>query len=124
MANRFTSKLDIIPQGRGRTYVLDRPLVYRSVRYGTLIAPRGFECDLRSIPLGGLGIARPTDYPQAGVIHDWLYHTGRLPREDADRVYLEALLVLGCPAFAARIEWFFLRLFGWRAYRAGGCKSE
>lgn len=115
--NRFLSDLDLIPQGKGRLWVLDSSLRYHSDRHGDFEIPRGFECDLSSIPLGGLGFARPTDWPQAGVLHDWLYRTGCVERGVADDLYREALIACGCSSWVARTRWLALRAFGWHAYQ-------
>ena len=114
--NHFESALILVPQGRGRTWVLSTPLVYYSVKFGEIVVPTGFECDLSSIPRFAWAIAPKTDYPQAGVTHDWLYRGRLMPRADCDAVYREALIVCGSSAWRAWFRWAVLRLFGWSAY--------
>jgi len=113
--NHFESALILIPQGTGRTWVLEAPLVYWSDRFGEIVVPAGFECDLNSIPRLGWVISPKTDYPQAGVIHDWLYRS-KAGRGVADAVYREALVACGCPEWRAYGRWLALRAFGWGAY--------
>ena len=80
-------------------------------------------------------------YTKAAVIHDklyahpWVYVSRldeqlRVSRKEADKIFLEALLVLGCPPKLARFEYRMLRMFGGRAWRKhrsrdiGGVKTE
>jgi hypothetical protein len=114
--NHFETALVLVPQGQGRTWVLDAPLVYHSDRYGTIEVPTGFECDLNSIPRLGWSIAPKTDYPQAGVVHDWLYRGKLRPRGECDAIYREILVETGCPRWRAWGRWLALRAFGWNAY--------
>jgi len=85
--------------------------------------PAGFRTDGASIPrfLWRIcGHPMATRRFPAAVIHDWLYET--LPdlsvsREYADGQYRAALVALGFPAWAARLEWLALRLFGGAAWK-------
>jgi len=54
---------------------------------------------------------------KVAVVHDWLYHTKEIPRYLADRIFLEALLVLGIPRWKAYLFYIVVRLFGWMRWR-------
>lgn len=84
---------------------------------GWVLIPKGFVCDLNSMPRFMWWESTPTDYPQAGATHDWLYWE-QVPKDDADRVYREILLALGMGSFRANARYQALRLFGGPAYRS------
>lgn len=79
--------------------------------------PAGFETDFASIPWGLRNL-----FPALGpwgrpaIIHDWLYATrgeaGRFTRLQADRIFAEAMEVVGVPAWR--------RVLMFRAVRMGG----
>ncbi len=55
-------------------------------------APKGFVSDLASVPRIFWSIFRPDGkYAYAAIIHDWLYWEQVVSREDADRIFLEAM---------------------------------
>jgi len=61
--------------------------------------PGGYVFDGASVPLPFRAIvpmAHP-NYMQAAALHDWMLTTGRYPRAFSDRVFHEALDVLGMP---------------------------
>lgn len=84
--------------------------------------PNSFQFDGASVPLPFrmlVPMAHP-DYIQAAALHDWMLESGRYTRRHCDRVFHEALGVLGMPGFwrgamfvAVRIgaiRWFARRL--------------
>ena len=83
---------------------------------GLLVIPAGFVCDLNSIPRLLWWASPPTDFPEAGVVHDWAYR-GHLERGVADKVYAELLDALGASPARSAGRYMALRLFGWRAYK-------
>lgn len=52
----------------------------------------------------------------AAVIHDLAYETGCLPRELADDVFYEAMIVLGVARWRAWAAWCAVRVFGGKFY--------
>lgn len=111
---RFLSNLILDPLS-GRKWRVVCPLVYSSDIAGILTVPAEFVCDLNSIPRFLWWASTPTDFPEAGVLHDWSYR-GNLPRDVADKVYQEALRALGMSSFRAQLRYRSLRVFGARAY--------
>ena len=70
------------------------PLRFRSVVLDREITvPAGFVSDRESRPTAG-PISGPEMNP-AGVLHDYLYRTHEVSRDEADAVYHEALLSMG-----------------------------
>lgn len=111
----FTSRLAMEPLDRGRRWKLCEPLRYDSDLAGEIVVPAGFECDLNSLPRLAWIVAPKTDYPEAGVVHDWGYR-GEMSRDMADAVYREALIALGAGRARAGFRYVALRLFGRFAY--------
>lgn len=83
---------------------------------GIVTVPAGFICDLNSIPQFLWWESTPTDYPEAGAVHDWLY-AQQVDRAAADAVYREMLLALGMGTVRANARYYALRMFGGIAYR-------
>lgn len=104
---------DSAAEGRG-IWRLRNPLVYQSAVAGRLITvPEGFTTDFASVP------RLPFVYDlfgdaahQAAVVHDYLYSTGELSRETADRVLLEAMAAEGVPAWRRYPMYWAVRAFG------------
>ena len=100
--------------------VLTAEFIYQSDLVGEVFVPLGFETDFASVPrlpfaysfFGGLA-------KKASVIHDFLYRTGKVSRQTADAVFLEAMEASDLNWFRRRSMWAGVRLFGWTAYRKG-----
>ena len=82
---------------------------------GVLEVPAGFITDLNSVPRFWWAVSPATDWPEAAVVHDWMYARQR-PRDEADRVYRELLIHLGMGLKRAEVRYRVLRLLGWYAY--------
>lgn len=100
--------------------VLLAPLVYYSALLADLvIVPTDFVTDYASVPrapltywlFGGIG-------DEAAVVHDFLYEEGKVPRDMADNVYLEALGAMGIPEWQRGLMWAAVRVFGSRRYKS------
>lgn len=119
MAPGFISEFDsrYVGQRDGRpAFRLLAPLVFRSsVLERQVTVPEGFVTDLASVPrwvvayliAGGKAV-------RAAVVHDYLYDTGQVEREQADAVFREAMDIEKDP------EESWLRWAMWAAVRAGG----
>lgn len=82
--------------------------------YGVLVAvPQFFKTDLASVPrlpfiylvVGGVGV-------KASVLHDYLYATGLVSREDADEIFYQALIEDGLSVWRAKMMWTGVRVGG------------
>jgi hypothetical protein len=112
----FLTKLEVTPLP-GRLWLVDEDFVYYSRLLGTTITvPEGFICDLNSIPRPFWIFSPPSDYPEAGTVHDFLYRYKEVPRSQADAVYREALGVLGAGKVRQFIRYWGLRIGGSSAY--------
>ena len=87
---------------------LTEPLIYFD-RYGRkFTVPKGFNCDLASVPRWVRSVATPWNQSaRPGVWHDccyrW-YETWRIPRKEADELYRDALMEEGVARWRAWIQ--------------------
>ena len=115
----FTRKLVVSLEPNGKRWKLEELFEYYTDLLGerkTFTVPAGFETDFASIPKPLLAlpfIRWRHKFNKAAVIHDWLYYTKEVDRKTADRIFLEALLVLGIPRWKAYLFYAAVRLFGW-----------
>lgn len=101
-------------RGGRQLYRVTKPLGYWSDVAKTFISvPKGFITDLASVPklpfvyllLNGVG-----DMP--GVVHDYLYSTGQLPRQVCDEVLKEACMVTGVAGWKVALIYAGVRVGG------------
>ena len=115
----FLDDLDFHLEGpTSKLVVLDAQLRYKASVTKVLMVPVGFICDLASVPK--LFIALAPDWQQSarsGVLHDWLYRTGRLARAAADAMFRAALRSDGVGRFRAWAMYQAVRIGGRRAWR-------
>lgn len=129
MSSSFTAPLTVTQLPTG-DWCIERAVDYWSgceagsepleVRCTTCYSvPAGFVTDFASIPrLLWSIIGHPAGrYAQAAVLHDWLYATTAVSRAEADRIFGEAMQVLGVPSWQRWIMWCGVRLAGFVAYR-------
>lgn len=98
--------------------VSEHPFRYESdIVKRTFTVPVGFYTDFASVPrLGILYAALGDTAHEPAVIHDWLYYTAAVPRDAADAVLLEAMAVIGMPAWRRYPIWWGVRIGGWYAW--------
>jgi hypothetical protein len=124
----FTDPLEVVQQGeRWRTLRAmhywtgcrdgGEPLAQRCVML--VVVPAGFVTDFASIPrLFWTLVGHPAGrYAQAAVLHDFLYSSRAVPRGEADRIFREAMQVLGVPAWQRWAIWAGVRLGGRLAFQ-------
>jgi len=118
---QFLTELDChLKQTCESIWILDSGLIYNSDIVGQVTVPAGFETDLASVPriiviyeLWGNRAHREA------VIHDYLYRIDSIPQAtklQADRVFLEAMRVMGKPFY---VRWFMFAgvvAFAWMSY--------
>ena len=82
--------------------------------------PAGFSTDFASTPKWLHWMLPPTGiYGKAAVLHDYLYSVYYTDsREFADKIFLEAMLVLGVPKWKANTMYKAVRLFGGSHYKS------
>ena len=119
MPSSFTLPLVVTPLDDGRRWELVKPFEYHvgSEDSNEVIkVPKGFITDFASIPrIFWSIIGNPWgQYGKAAVIHDYLYHTQIYTRSRSDRIFLEAMQVLGVSWWRRRTMWFAVRIgAGW-----------
>ena len=94
-------------------YVFD--VVYRT-HYQRFTAPKNFLSDGASIPRifrPFLGTLRAVN---AGIEHDYLYSSGKLPRVDSDLHFRKRLKDMGVGFVIRHCAYYAVRLFGRRYY--------
>lgn len=105
------------PYPDGVTWYLMAPLTYDDQILGRVIVPGGFETDFASVPQAFTNLfPRWADYGPASVVHDWLYWNQQTDREQADDVFLDAMLSLEVPLWKRRSLFYAVRMFGQAAW--------
>lgn len=78
-----------------------------------IVIPAGFVTDFASIPRGLWNLLPPTGrYGKAAVVHDFMYRRTRWNRAVCDRVFLEAMNVLGVGWLTRYAIYAAVRVFG------------
>ena len=105
-------------EDNGRRLILTSPLIYIDPDKNLYIeVPAGFETDFNSTPRGLWNVFPPWSYPEAGVVHDWLYKTpGSFSRAQCDDIHRRILDLLGCPWIKRQAAWLALRAGGWKPW--------
>lgn len=109
---------DLAARGTPDEWVLIEPLIFRSTFAADILVPAGFRTDFCSVPrapfayllTGGTG-------HEAGVVHDYIYKTGCLPRDVGDPVLAEALTALGEPWWRVSLMYHGVQVFGAPHYK-------
>jgi hypothetical protein len=83
----------------GTHWIVIEPVVYQIGNTKLQIeVPRGFVTDFASVPYGVTAFFLPTgQYSRAAVIHDYLYWTQACAREQADQIFLLAMIESDVP---------------------------
>ncbi|HAP0136057.1 TPA: DUF1353 domain-containing protein [Escherichia coli] len=80
--------------------------------------PAGYVTDLASVPRILWVVFPPHGrYAKAAIVHDWLYDNALRTKAEADRIFLDAMTVLGVPCWRRRLMYLAVRLFGKGNYR-------
>lgn len=101
-----------------KLFTLDAEFPYCDVETGkVIVVPRWYVTDFASVPWYGQGFVDPQGpTARAAIVHDWLYAIGEPgKREEADAIFLRAMLKYGVPSFQANLAY--------QAVRAGGEKG-
>ena len=112
----FTEPLTVTKVGE-RLWRVDREFVYCVGELGSndrVTVEIGFITDFASVPQVFWSILPPDgQYTQAAVLHDWLYLKQTRTRKEADKIFLEAMEVLGVAWWKRNIMYQAVRLFAW-----------
>jgi hypothetical protein len=100
-----------------RNWRLTDDLVYVTSWGWPITVPKGFVTDFASTPRPIWWLMPPSDeYDAAAVVHDWFYRN-HFTRWLCDGLFYEAGNALLVPFWKIWTMYFFLRLFGWWAWR-------
>ena len=118
--SRFTEKIIVSLEPDGKKWRLEADFEYYTdltPERKYIKIPAGFETDFASIPKIFLPFLEYRDkFNKAAVIHDWLYHSKQFDRKLADRIFFEAMEVLGIAKWKRYLFYYIVRIFGWRYY--------
>lgn len=82
-----------------------------------IVVPAGFVTDFASIPRLFWRLEPPLGRAgKAAVIHDWLYSNKLRTREEADKIFRQAMGDLGVPVIKRRLMWAAVRAGGGRGW--------
>ena len=105
---------------KGNVYRLLEPIYYMD-----LAIPVGFESDGASVPRFFWRLVFPPSDSRAlyaAFVHDYVYrtHPRGWTKSNADRIFEHLLIGGGIPAWRAKLAYWGVKLFGARAWKAGG----
>lgn len=106
-----------------KLFTLDAEFPYCDVETGkVIVVPRWYVTDFASVPWYGQGFVDPQGpTARAAIVHDWLYAVGEPgKREEADAIFLRAMLRYGVPSFQANIAYQAVRTGGEKGYGLPG----
>ena len=119
--SKFTEVLLVSPLADGRTWVTRKEFGYDIGAEGsgnTIDVPNGFMTDFASVPRPlWVFLPRWGKYGNAAVIHDYCYWTQTRSRKESDRIFQEAMVVLGVSAFTRFLMYWAVRLCGFLAWK-------
>jgi len=126
--SKFTGILTVSPLADGKTWVTRKEFGYDVGQKGSgnsIDVPIGFMTDFASVPRP-LWVILPRwgKYGNAAVIHDYCYWNQSRSRKESDRIFLEAMGVLGVPAPTVFIMYWAVRLGGWCAWSGNKRKKK
>lgn len=100
------------------------PFRYQSDLAGLITVPVGFYTDFASVPRLGIVYALLGDRAhQPAVVHDWLYYSAITAKAVADKVLLEAMIVIGIPWYQRWPIYLGVKVGGfaaWNKHRKDG----
>lgn len=119
----FLDELEFrVASGTGWRLVIEltEPLRYVDRKGRLFYIPRGFQCDLSSVPRIFHSFSLPWHVSaRSGTLHDagyrW-FEIWKLPRDEMDELMRLALISDDAPEWRARGQWLGVRVGGWRAW--------
>ena len=83
-----------------------------------ITVPAGFMSDGASVPTGFTWIFPRVHgrYAKAAILHDYLYKNAIGSKEEADKIFYEALRVLGCGKVVSKLFYWGAKLIGRGSY--------
>jgi hypothetical protein len=110
-----------MPNGIDRKIISDWYLFINGI---PVIIHCGFITDCASVPRFLWSIIPPIGrYTKAAILHDYLYRKGIFTKEQADKIFLEAMIILDCSVWKRNAMYAGVKVGGgkaWKHYRKGG----
>lgn len=113
----------IVKADFGSQWALDKDLIYQTPTDGLISVPRGFICDLASIPrIFQVLIPVNDKHRQAATLHDWLYYKKGIigqycyNRAQCDQMFLQAMAETGVSRWKRYSMFFAVRIGGYLAW--------
>jgi len=104
------------PEDHGDHIILSRDFAFVDGEL-RVVVPVGFESDFNSVPRPLWAWFPPWEYPEAAIIHDWLYqHPGDLQRQHVDAIHRRIMEINGCRGSKRQAAYLGIRLGGWRPW--------
>ncbi|MBD3351722.1 MAG: DUF1353 domain-containing protein [Candidatus Lokiarchaeota archaeon] len=125
--SKFTDLLLISPLSDGKRWIIRKEFGYDVGKEGsgdTITVSVGFVTDFASVPRIFWSIfPRWGKHGNAAVIHDYLYWSQDRSKDEADKIFLEAMVVLKVPRWKRRCMYLAVKYFGgWAWHRC--CKQR
>lgn len=80
--------------------------------------PSGFDTDFAPVPKYLRWVVSPFGcYGKAAVLHDWIYANAYRDKAYADKIFHEAMVVLGVSTFKAKLMYNVVKIFGRGKYK-------
>ena len=119
--SQFTAPLRVTPLNDGKTWIILTDDFRYDVGYegsgDTVRIPQWMATDFASVPQPIWWFAAPWGkHGHAAVVHDAGYYLQDRSRAAYDRIFLEAMVVLGVGPLKRRLMYLALRLFGLGAW--------
>lgn len=127
--SQFTAALLVTPLTDGRSWVIVTEDFRYDVGYegsgDTVRVPRWMVTDFASVPQPIWWFAAPWGtHGHAAVIHDAGYYLQDRTRNEYDRIFLEAMMVLGVGRLKRTLMYLAVRWFGMRAWSANAERNR
>lgn len=129
----FPNRLEGYFEDDNRRFTLTNDFIYadneKDIR---VVVPKGFRTDWNSVPRALWTFFAPWEYPEAGLVHDWLYaspsglaHPSGKPLQPLDKaacddIHRRILDLKGCRWSKRQAVWLALRScgsFAWNKHR-------
>jgi hypothetical protein len=128
----FPARLQGYFEDDSRRFTLTEDFIYADTEKDIrVVVPKGFTTDWNSVPEPLWAYFAPWEYPEAGLVHDWLYASPAgfssgalkppLSKAQCDDIHRRILDLKGCRWTKRQAIWSMLRAFGghaWNKHRA------
>ena len=90
------------------------PFRWRDKKYEVPVGTRSDLCSIPRVPI--LYLFLGGRYKTEGIVHDWLYQTGLMSKDEADRCLYVMIVEHSGRPFLGAIYYQGVKRFGWKAW--------